>query len=457
MLPLLLLLACETAAPPPPAPVVLVVSLDTTRADAVGAWGSPDGKTPNIDALAVSGVRFAWALSPCPTTLAAHTAAFSGEDTHGSRVVRNGFPLPSRLPLLTERFASAGWDRIAVVGSAALEQKMGLDRGFRVYKDHAWRHTFWQYEVSAETVNRVALDEVDRRTPGAPLFLFVHYYDAHMPWDSADDDTRAAFVDPNYDGKADGDIDGITYLTTAAIRGFLSPADAAQARGHYLAEVNSVDRHLGRLLDGLRDRGMLRDSLVVLMADHGEVFDEEPARPYRHGPDVDLVATHVPLLIAGQGRFATPAGLVVERPVRLQDVGTTVASLTGLGPALGTGEDLSLFWRGGAAEAGPPAFLEATKPHELAATDRWPNLPFERAVSAEGHLLIRAPLLDSTPRLYRLDATQTPVTDDPERLARLDRLLQAWDAAAPPFRTPEMDDETMEGLKALGYLEGDER
>lgn len=451
---LLPLLAACSGSGPPPQPLVVLVSFDTTRADALGCYGGPGARTPTLDGLAEDGVRFAWALSQSPTTLSSHTTAFSGLDQHQHRVVRNGFPVPEDVPLVTERFRDAGWDTVAVLGSFALEAKMGLNRGFRVYEDSAWRAHLGAYVVPADQVTDKALRAVDRRAPDQPLFLFVHYYDPHTTWNQAPDDLRAEFLDPAYRGPVGNSVGHLYDMTRLHQEGRLTEADQKQAWAYYMAEVHWADQQLGRLLDGLDDRGF-EDRLVVMMSDHGEVFTESRERPYRHGPDVDLAATHVPLLVSGAGRFDTPDGVVVDDLVRVQDVGGTLVSLADLGGPLGQARDLSVTWTGGALEP-VPAFAEANRPHEATRLDTWPNLLLERGVALDGYLYTRAPWLDTATHidegLFRLDAAQTPV-DDPAVKARLEKLLAQWDQTAPGPREAELSAETRAALEALGYLD----
>ncbi len=463
---LLLLSACRLFQSPPP--VIVVVSMDTTRADAIGAYdlpwrtdlpaaAQPQPSTPTIDQLAARGTRFAWALAQAPTTLSSHASAFSGVDQHQHLVVRNGYPIAPDVPLLAERLQAAGWDTIASVGSAALARGLGLERGFRVYADHAEGAVRSDYMVLGSSVTNAALAAVDQRTPDAPLFLFVHYYDPHMPWQSASHPLRARFTDPAYDGPVSSKPETIGYLTRQAVSNTLSDADARQARGLYLAEVTYVDNEIGRLLGGLEERGLMKESLVVVMADHGETLQEnQHTRPFSHGPDVDLVDIHVPFIWAGSGRFgprgnaAVPAGVVVDRQVRLVDLAPTILGLAGL-PPIGRAEDLRPLFRG-ERPAVPPAFAEATQPQQVESPPLWNNLKMERSVAVDGHILIRTPYLSAASTLYTLDHAQTPV-QDAAMAQRLGSLLDAWDAAAPAHRTVEMSAETLEGLRVLGYVE----
>lgn len=450
---LALALACRPApAPPTTPPTVLLVSWDTTRADALAPYAEqlpwhpersdvPQPRTPVAQGLADGGLRFAWALAHAPTTLSSHTTMMSGLDPHGHTVVRNGFPVPGDLPLLAERFRDAGWDTLAVVGGSPLERAMGLDRGFRVYDDAVGTHVRVRYEDPADRVTERALAAVDARQGGQPLFLFVHYFDAHSPWDSAPDLVQAGFVDDLSQAVEDPGP-----LVRKVRRGTLSQAESSRARGLYLAEVAWVDQQTGVLLDGLGQRGLLDDALVVLIGDHGEALDEPGTTPYGHGLDVDLVATHVPWIIHGS---ELPAGTVVEQPVGLKDLAPTVLSLAGLQPTLGDGRDLSQDWTAAAL----PVFSEATKPPQHEEPERWNNLRYERSVVHRGHQLIHTPYRGGTPQLYRLAAGQPAVERQEQRVATLQALLEQWDAAAPAHRTEDLAPATKRALQALGYVD----
>ena len=432
-----------------PRPDVVVISLDTVRDDAVDAATAPE-----MSALAARGVRFAWALSHAPTTAASHASLFTGLDLHGHGVARNGVVLPTRapggapLPTLAERFAAAGWETAGVVGASVLDGKTGIQRGFdrwdasfRVARTH-------RHEDLADGVTDRALEIARTRDRTKPLLLFVHYYDAHGPYDAPAPWTTR-WVDPAYAGPFDGTPAATRTLADALRAGAAAPADVAALRARYRGEVSWIDAQLGRLLAGLALR---EDALVAVVGDHGEVLGEIPARPIGHGTDVDLVATHVPMMVAG-GRV--PHGRVVEAPVATSDLGTTLLALAG-GPPLGEGRDLSALWS--AAPASFPArdvFLEATQPGDRSADPLgpWPNLALERGVVRGSDLVLTSPWLRESPVLYRVAAGQ-PLVDAPDIAARRDtlvRALEAWDATAPggSGAVPELD----AALEALGYKE----
>jgi arylsulfatase A-like enzyme len=469
--------AAPPAAPPvtapvpdagPKGPLVLLVSWDTTRADALGCyaeeahWGldlpaamRPAAHTPAADALAARGLRARWALAHAPTTLNSHTSVFSGLDPHGHRVPRNGYPVPPDVPLLGERFAAAGWDTVAVVGASVLERDMGISRGFRVYDDAVGTQIRRRFEDPADRVVDRVLAAVDARPdPTQPLLLFTHFFDAHSPWNTAPESIRQTILDPDYSGVFDGGDGAMEWAIQAARAGSMGTADRIQARGTYLAEVAFADQELGRMLRGLAARGYADDQLVVLFGDHGETLDELPSRPFQHGLDVELVDIHVPLLFAATGRFDVPRGEVLGRPVSLRDVGPTVLGVAGIPGGLGDGVDLRDAWvpPGSVAPPPPPHFAEATKPGSREPADRWNNLGFARAVVHEGAMLRRAEVLHEPPRLHRLAPGQPALDDAPEAL-RLGAMLDDWDATAPTRRDVSLQPATRAALEALGYLE----
>ena len=446
----------------------MLVSWDTTRADALGAyadisvWGvdldpaqRPTAQTPQADSLAKEGVRFRWALSHAPTTLNAHASLFTGHDPHVHGVPRNGEPLGTGLPVLAERFKAAGWETLAVVGSSALEARMGLNRGFDGYDDKVATQVRHRVEDPAPVVVARALAAVDARPdPTIPLFLFVHFYDAHSPWTSAPPVLQAELLPADHGSDVDGGADSLHRLIKRAHGGRLADEDRRVARALYLAEVANQDVGLGTLLKGLEARGHDSNRLVVLTADHGETLEEVPANAYGHSKDVNLGAIHVPLIVHGLGRFRTPPGIVIDRVARLSDVGATMLSMAGIDGGLGTGQDLSPLWR--QPEAMPPApphFAEATKPRLEWKEGQWPNLELHRAVVMDGHMATRAPILNQAPALFVLAPGQPKVTDS-SRLSQMVDALTAWDEVSPTGGSTPMTKATQQALEALGYLEG---
>ncbi len=431
------------------APNLVLVTLDTTRADAMGAYGAPRGSSPNFDQWAARGTRFDWALSHAPTTLSSHASMFTGLDPHGHRVVRNGYPLLDGFQTLTEALQSAGYDTLGIVAASPIAANMGMAQGFRLFDDDTRTDMGPRTEDRGDRVTRRALDLLEQREPERPLFLWVHYYDAHSPYEAPAEFTSrfvAPGSEPGFAGRA-----ATKRLSDLIREGSVSQEDIDYLRSLYQGEVAWVDFQVGRLLGELESRGILEDSLVVFAGDHGEMFAETRPHPLGHGYDVDLWVSRVPLVITGTGSLSmTPS--VVTQPVKLSDLPSTVLGLLGVSDeGLGDGQDLRGLMRGETLEAAP-IFLEATKSKSKPSAPDWNNLRKERGVVWRDHVYLTAPARRGSGSLHRLDGDQSPVEDAP-LMDELRGLLEVWDQGAPPFRPETMDQETREALRALGYIE----
>jgi arylsulfatase A-like enzyme len=326
---------------------VVLISLDTTRADHLGCYGSPRVKTPHIDGIAREGSLFEQATAAAPSTLASHTSLLTGLAPRSHGVARNG-------PSMAEMLGEAGFHAAGFASAFALDSVFGLARGF----DH-WDEEFEllsgdraagvdQSQRRAQTVTDAVLDyldglEVDR------LFLFVHYFDPHVPYDPPPPYdrmyarpgglARASLHDVNQSLALHYHELGLRPRTYGELfREGLSREVVVRADGEpagrdedlaalYAGEISYLDEHLGRLLDGLEAHGILRESLLVLAADHGESFWEH-GDFWNHGLWVYETGVRVPLIFRlADGRGA---GRRISRPVSTLDVLPTVLELLGL-------------------------------------------------------------------------------------------------------------------------------
>ncbi|RMG47335.1 MAG: tetratricopeptide repeat protein [Acidobacteria bacterium] len=281
------------AAPAPPSAPrsVLLITLDTTRADHLGCYGHRPSPTPVIDRLAARGVRFDTALSPAPLTLPAHASLMTGRPPrlHGARDNLR-FSLRDAETTLAERLSAAGFDTAAVVGAAVLDRSSGVLQGFRNADDgvRVGPRTWFDWrERAASQVTDAALRILPRLRE--PFFLWVHYYDPHRPF-VAPEPYRSRMGDP------------------------------------YDAEIAFADHEIGRLLDRLRAWGRDRNLLVVVAGDHGEGLGDHGESA--HGVFLYQATQRVPLIIAGPGW--KPA--VVRHAVGLVDVAPTILDWLGLPP-----------------------------------------------------------------------------------------------------------------------------
>ena len=281
---------------------LLLITLDTVRADHIGAYGYGKIETPNLDRLASEGVRFAEASSPVPLTLPAHATILSGllPPRHGVR--NNGAErFPEGPATLATQLAAAGYRTGAFIGAFVLDRRFGLGRGFDRYDDDIPRERAADLDVErpGRVVTDRALAWLSEKSE-KPFFAWVHLYDAHAPY-APPEPFRTLYPDRPYDG-----------------------------------EVAEVDAQVGRLLAELDRRGFAGRTVVAVVGDHGEALGEHGE--LTHGLLVYEPSLHVPLLLRAPG--VLPAGWVVETPVSLVDLAPTLAGL--LERPLPAGADRSL-------------------------------------------------------------------------------------------------------------------
>lgn len=438
-------------------PNVVLITLDTTRADALhcdvnAAWPLQI-TTPTLCGLAADGLSFARFYSHAPTTLSAHASLMTGRDPHEHGVPRNGFPVAGSVPTLAERFGASGYDTLAVVGATPLEQAMGLHRGFRVYDDDLSELVGQVFQRRADAVTDRALKLVDERSSSrAPMFLFVHYFDAHAPYD-APEPFRERFV-PAGVGEPPDVAAGQAHR--AAIDGDLSPSVGAYFDALYLGEIAYVDNQLERLLSGLAARGALDDALVVITADHGESLSRDGIYAYSHGSSVGAEVLRVPLIMRAFGDVPiAQGGRVVHRQAPMSHLASTLEVLVGLQPTFGP--DIYAMVRPGPVDdtdgwpshATWPVHLEATRPRGCEGATAWNNLLMPRGVLAGGYAMTASPCFD---RPWAHD-TGFGFADAGPLASTLTELARAWDAAAPAHRVESLAPATRRALEALGYLE----
>ena len=443
-------------------PNLVLVSMDTTRADALSSYRQEQGpyradpvNTPVLDAFADEGLRFESFWANAPTTLNSHATMFTGLDPHEHSVVRNGFPYMADALTLAERLQEVGYDTIGVVGAAALESKMGLDVGFRVYDDRMAELMSIMYQDRADGVVRRAFDHLDAREDAEqPLFLFVHLYDAHTPY-VPPTRMKRRHCDPTYAGSVRAQGKEFRTYVQQLRKDEADPADVAHVGELYLAEVAFVDEQIGVLLAGLEARGLLDDTLVVVTADHGESLAENQVYAYSHGSNVAEEVMQVPLLMRGYGVPLGGPG-VVRSQAAMPGLAPTLERVLGLDRTLGHQPDFFDLVRPGPVRDGGHwperptrvATFEASRPRKVTSETEWNNLPLHRGVVASGWRMWHAPFLDREDTFFDgsrgYELTMLPV---------LREIVDAWDERAPEHRDEDLAPSTRRALKALGYLD----
>ena len=446
--------ACS-AAEPTRMSVVLVV-VDTLRADRLGAYGSVRGASPELDRLTSRGVVFERAYATSPWTLPSFGSLLTGRlpshhaaglrvapEQAGPAAARPGMKIETRaeeivyarldpdVAVLPEILREAGYATAAVVSNPFLWPGMGLARGFDLY----------DYEAGSDEEARRADVAIDRAltwlseaSPHQPYFLMLHLFDPHMNYD-APPPVRGRYTD-ELTGGLSLPVRGSRMLRRRA--GKLPPAVRNFVAAAYDEEVAFVDRELGRFLGELERRGLFENGLVILSSDHGEELFERNG--FGHGHSFYDEVLRIPLILWGA---VTPG--MVTHPVSLTDIAPTVLESAGLPAPRGiSGVSLWPFLRGEAKPAYRPVFAEATAEGAPgAAVIDWPWKLIARSGTA--------------PRLYDLSSDAAERSDvsskQPEQLRALAARLAAVrrDGATPV--AAEMDTGTRRKLEALGYLE----
>jgi arylsulfatase A-like enzyme/tetratricopeptide (TPR) repeat protein len=399
-------------------PNLLVVTLDTLRADRLGCYGYAAARTPRLDALAARGLRFAQATTVTPLTLPAHSSLFTGTfpPFHGVRD-NGGFYLGEEQITLAEVLRDRGYRTGGFISAFVLDSRWGIQQGFDRYFDD-FDLTKFEKAAGMDAIQRPGAETVDealrwlREDRSRPFFAWVHLYDPHAP--------------------------------------YVPPADLADlfprtASGAYDAEIAATDVQVGRLLDSLEAAGRLSNTVVAVVADHGEMLGEhgEPT----HGFFIYDAAVHIPMILAGPGISTA----VVPDQVRIVDVMPTALELLGVAaPAPVQGVSLTPLARG--QRLNLQAYSESWYPRYHYG---WSELV---SVQDGRFKLIRAP----RPEVYDLAQDPGELSDlsgqDPRRTAGLRRTLEqmaARIASSRAVKGPQaIDSETAERLEALGYVGG---
>ena len=315
----------------PDAPDIVLILVDSLRADGLGCYGRPLPTSPAIDALARSGVRFAHAFASAPWTQPSVMSLFMSVSPDRHRMVLPNVPhAATNLTTLAERLREAGYQTIGITANPMPHRRYGYARGFEFYDDFTiamdpgvgdMAQTISRSGAQAATgatVTRLALDWLRRRDPGRPLFLFLFYMDPH--WDYIPPpDSLGLFTD-----------DPIPALRNIYSLGKKAVDPTARARIHaaYAGEIRYTDDCIGRLLAAIRESPRAAATAVALCGDHGESFWERGK--VAHGNNLYDEELHVPLIIRPPG--GAPNGVVVTGQVGLIDLAPTLLDLAGVAP-----------------------------------------------------------------------------------------------------------------------------
>lgn len=431
----------------PAARNVVMISIDTLRADAVGAYGGPV-PTPGLDRLAREGVTMQWAFAPTPTTAPSHATLFTGLHVQHHGTLGNGLITLRELPL-ERAFRDGGRVTAGFVSSYVLSRELGWSAGFTHFDDHftsergglermehGLRGELQQFAGKPLDRGGLATSSAVRQwieSAPEPFFLFVHFFDPHAPYNA-----RGRYVARLRDVPFD--------VSGRHVPGFGDDTIARAALGYH-AEVLFVDEGVQALLEALDQRGLTDHTLVSVTGDHGEGLGQ-------HGWMAHTVYLYdeqirVPWILRWPG--VLPAGVRLASPVGLVDVAPTLAELGGVAlPGPADGRSIAAALRSGTEPASQPVFgirPRFAKPYRE-------HFGEKRYVRTERWKLIRGE--DTPDELYDLAADpgelRNLASEQPEVAKGLRDTLDRH-VASTPIATPQsgLSEEQKEALRALGY------
>ncbi len=306
--------ACLLFLAPAPRPNILLISVDTLRADRLGCYGGNAAASPALDRCAAQGSLFRAAYTPRGETAPALASLLTGLNPSHHGVLRNDCRMREEIATLPRLLANAGYETAAFVSNRVV-QIAKLDRDFaRSRCAHAEGTPQWQWDEETAAAAIAYLAEPRDR----PFFAWVHLMDPHSPYQAAPED-RGKFA------RGTLGIDGSREQLEAVTHG-REPFDAedlTEVRALYDEEVAGSDRRVGKILDALVAHGLARDTIVVICADHGEELGDRQ-RYFFHSLSVHRPAHRVPLIWRAPGERARPG--VIDTPVSLIDVAPTLAA-----------------------------------------------------------------------------------------------------------------------------------
>ncbi len=386
---------------------VLLITLDTTRADRLGCYGYPAAQTPNLDALAKSGTRFNNAITHVPLTRPSHASILTGMLPYHHGVWDNAsYPLKTESQTLAESFKEAGYNTGAVIATHVLIRSFGFMQGFDYFDDSLPEHPGSRRKKLASDVvasaNRWLGQEIQ-----PPFFLWLHFYDPHFPF-IPPEPFRSRFANSLYDG-----------------------------------EIAYMDDAIGKTINKLQTLGWMKDTLIIAVGDHGEGLGEhqEPT----HGFLIYDSTMRVPLIMSGPG---VPQNESIDSQVGLSDLQPTILEACGIKTQ--SAPDGKSFWKYFQSRTVPPSpvLLENRTIHSQFG---WATLS---GIRFKDWKWIHA----ATPELYDLKTDP----DEKNNLAlkekkRADEMNNIWNrirpkdtvSAEPP---PDLSPEEMEKLESLGYI-----
>ena len=449
---------------------ILLVTIDTLRADHLSSYGYERDTSPVIDALAAEGVRFDNAIVQWPKTAPSFASIFTATYPKDNGIVRRvGLRLPQEFKMLAEVLKEQGFATHAVVSNGAVASEFNFDQGFDTYIE-TWKLSppeEGQDPTGAGSVTRLAQAVIGDHDPEQPFFLWVHYLDPHFPYEAPEPLTDKYENDAYFDPEEQIEIKEVPIRQMAGIgtdQVLNGRTDLAYYVARYDAEIAYADAQIGELLEFMGDRGLLENTLTILTSDHGESLGEH-SYYFDHGRFGFQPGLRVPLVFHYPGVLEPH---VDPDPVELIHLSPSILDFAGVE----LDDDRWMQGRSltprlmGSNPGARPAFSQAG----YATERKWQQIVQDRrfklmnVIAGDEQRWVGGKGVFLT--LYDLEndpgETVNVLDEFPEAAERLGRSLdQIWSAepfsvlvdesATSPDR--EMDEETERQLKALGYLQ----
>jgi len=394
---------------------VLLITLDTTRANRIGCYGYEGAETPNLDHLATDGVRFVNAYCQVPLTLPSHCSILTGTYPLFHRVHNNGFYyLSPDFTSLTEVLKANGFSTAAFVASFTVDSRFGVDQGFDVFDDDFLVTGVAKNFTSERKADKVyaAFAEWLDENHGKKFFSWVHFYDPHVPYNPPSP-FKEKYADRPYDG-----------------------------------EIAYMDHHVGMTIDKLREKNLLDNTLVIVAGDHGEALGEK--NEVDHGLYIYDVTMRIPFIIYAPNHL--PQGLALDAKVRLIDIMPTVCDMLGLPIHEDVQGTTLLSYLSGQTNEDLPSYIETYMPREYYG---WSEL---LGLIDGDWKYIKAP----KPELYNLktdpgEETNLYYEEDgvaSELKGKLEDLREKYSSTGGSSKKA-LSREEQERLRSLGYIAGE--
>ncbi len=432
-------------------PNVVLIVVDTLRADHLGTYGFPHGSSPNIDALAAQGVVFEQAIAASSRTAPSHasimTSTFVRENSLG---FRNGTTRLEGLPTLAAILSDAGYQTAAFIGNMLLQSRFGLDHGFEVYDDDlvvAEKNRSDIHERRAEQTGARAIAWLDERGD-APFFLWLHLQDPHGPYTPPAPFSERIKIEGTPNEVELDVVTGIDGLGGIPEYQYIEGSHRlSEYRERYAGEILYADHWIGNVVAAAQRRSGTRETIVVLTADHGEAMGEA-GRHLVHGVSCTPDVARVPLIIRAPGLAPGHRGELVHHV----DILPTLLELTGLPiPEASRGHALGPVIRGETTIAERIVYCDIGDEIAVYRSDRTFHRLIGKSALAWAHTG-RGRGRDPVWVRYRWNHDETFDPIDGGH-SNEDEVRAYYRNVTPFVVAPPLDAEEIDQLRALGYVE----